>query len=92
MSKRMLKRILWICCTAAGVILVCHVFLAYDSGLEVFPIEDGGRLRFTDQYDPEALLMIPAAYMCNYREIGGKIRFAIQKYVSKYVSVLPIMT
>ena len=71
MSKRLLKRILWICCTAAGVILVCHVFLAYDSGLEVFPIEDSGRLRFTDQYDPEALLMIPAAYMCNYREIGG---------------------
>ena len=43
MSKRLLKRILWICCTAAGVILVCHVFLAYDSGLEVFPIEDSGR-------------------------------------------------
>ena len=54
------------------MILVCHVFLAYDSGLEVFPIEDSGRLRFTDQYDPEALLMIPAAYMCNYREIGGE--------------------
>ena len=31
--------------------------------------------------------MIPAAYMCKYREIGGEIRFAIQKYVS----VLPIM-
>lgn len=74
MSKRMLKRILWICCTAAGVILVCHVFLAYDSGLEVFPIEDSGRLRFTDQYDPEALLMIPAAYTGKDGEIEGEYR------------------
>ena len=74
MSKRMLKRILWICCTAAGVILVCHVFLAYDSGLEVFPIEDSGRWRFTDQYDPEALLMIPAAYTGKDGGIEGEYR------------------
>ena len=56
------------------MILVCHVFLAYDSGLEVFPIEDSGRLRFTDQYDPEALLMIPAAYTGKDGKIEGEYR------------------
>lgn len=77
--KRLAKWILWIIGISAGVILLVSIISVADDSLAIIPIKEGKDLIFTNQYDKDALLMIPAAYtnedgtiQGEYR-IGGKI-------------------
>ena len=77
--KRLAKWILWIIGISAGVILLVSIISVDDDSLAIIPIKEGKDLIFTNKYDKDALLMIPAAYtnedgtiQGEYR-IGGKI-------------------
>ena len=77
--KRLAKWILWIFGISAGVILLVSIISVDDDSLAIIPIKEGKDLIFTNKYDKDALLMIPAAYtnedgtiQGEYR-IGGKI-------------------
>lgn len=57
---------------SAGVILVFCTVSADDKSVSVTQIEESKDLIFTDQYDKDALLMIPAAYTNEGGTIQGE--------------------
>lgn len=59
---------------SAGVILGFRTVSADDKSGSVIPIEESKDLIFTDQYDKDALLMIPAAYTNEDGIIQGEYR------------------
>ena len=73
MIKRLIKLLLWIFGIAVCAILLYSVFS--DKGeLTIIPIKEGNDLTFTNQYDNDALLMIPAAYTSEKGTIEGEYR------------------
>ena len=71
--KRLTKWILWILGIAVCVILLNSVFSSKES-LTVIQIKESDKLHFTNQYDKDALLMIPAAYTNEDGTIQGGIQ------------------
>ena len=74
MMKRLKKWILWILGISAGVILLVSIISLDDDSLAIIPIKEGKDLTFTNQYDKDALLMIPAAYTNEDGTIQGEYR------------------
>ena len=72
--KRLAKWILWIIGISAGVILLVSIISVDDDSLAIIPIKEGKDLIFTNQYDKDALLMIPAAYTNEDGTIQGEYR------------------
>ena len=72
--KRLAKWILWIFGISAGVILLVSIISVDDDSLAIIPIKEGKDLTFTNQYDKDALLMIPAAYTNEDGTIQGEYR------------------
>ena len=72
--KRLKKWILWILGISAGVILLVSIISLDDDSLAIIPIKEGKDLTFTNQYDKDALLMIPAAYTNEDGTIQGEYR------------------
>ena len=72
--KRLAKWILWIIGISAGVILLVSIISLDDDSLAIIPIKEGKDLTFTNQYDKDALLMIPAAYTNEDGTIQGEYR------------------
>ena len=72
--KRLAKWILWILGISAGVILLVSIISVDDDSLAIIPIKEGKDLIFTNQYDKDALLMIPAAYTNEDGTIQGEYR------------------
>ena len=73
MMKRLAKWILWIFGIAVCVILLDSV-LSDKETLSVIQIKESEKLHFTNQYDKNALLMIPAAYTNEDGTIQGEYR------------------
>ena len=71
--KQLTKWILWILGIAVCVILLNSVLSSKES-LTVIQIKESDKLHFTNQYDKDALLMIPAAYTNEDGTIQGEYR------------------
>ena len=80
MMKRLTKWILWIFGISAGLILVFYILLYYYKIPIIIPIKEGTELYFTNQYDEDALLMIPAAYTNEDGTIQGEYRIDGKTY------------
>ena len=78
--KRLAKWILWIIGISAGVILLVSIISVDDDSLAIIPIKEGKDLIFTNQYDKDALLMIPAAYTNEDGTIQGEYRIDGKTY------------
>lgn len=78
--KRLAKWILWIIGISAGVILLVSIISVDDDSLAIIPIKEGKDLIFTNQYDKDALLMIPAAYTNEDGTIQGEYRMGGKIY------------
>ena len=78
--KRLTKWILWIIGISAGVILLVSIISVDDDSLAIIPIKEGKDLIFTNQYDKDALLMIPAAYTNEDGTIQGEYRIDGKTY------------
>ena len=78
--KRLKKWILWILGISAGVILLVSIISLDDDSLAIIPIKEGKDLTFTNQYDKDALLMIPAAYTNEDGTIQGEYRMGGKIY------------
>ena len=74
MMKRLAKWILWIFGILAGLILAFYILLYIYKIPVIIPIKEGKDLVFTNQYDEDALLMIPAAYTNEDGTIQGEYR------------------
>ncbi len=74
MMKRLVKWIFWILVVSAGVVLLFRVVSAGDGPLTIIPIKECKSLTFTNRYDKDALLMIPAAYTNEDGTIQGEYR------------------
>ena len=72
--KRLTKWILWIFGISAGLILVFYILLYYYKIPIIIPIKESAELHFTNEYDKDALLMIPAAYTNEDGTIQGEYR------------------
>ena len=77
--KQLTKWILWIFGIAACVILFNSVFSSKES-LTVIQIKESEKMHFTNQYDKDALLMIPAAYTNEDGTIQGEYRIDGKTY------------
>ena len=78
--KRLAKWILWIFGISAGVILLVSIISVDDDSLAIIPIKEGKDLIFTNKYDKDALLMIPAAYTNEDGTIQGEYRIDGKTY------------
>ena len=78
--KRLAKWILWIIGISAGVILLVSIISVDDDSLAIIPIKEGKDLIFTNKYDKDALLMIPAAYTNEDGTIQGEYRIDGKTY------------
>ena len=78
--KRLAKWILWIFGISAGVILLFSIISVDDDSLAIIPIKEGKDLIFTNQYDKDALLMIPAAYTNEDGTIQGEYKIDGKTY------------
>ena len=78
--KRLAKWILWIIGISAGAILLVSIISVDDDSLAIIPIKEGKDLIFTNQYDKDALLMIPAAYTNEDGTIQGEYRIDGKTY------------
>lgn len=78
--KRLAKWILWIIGISAGVILLVSIISVDDDSLAIIPIKECKSLTFTNQYDKDALLMIPAAYTNEDGTIQGEYRMGGKIY------------
>ena len=78
--KRLAKWILWIIGISAGVILLVSIISVDDDSLAIIPIKECKSLIFTNQYDKDALLMIPAAYTNEDGTIQGEYRIDGKTY------------
>ena len=78
--KRLAKWILWIIGISAGVILLVSIISVDDDSLAIIPIKECKSLTFTNQYDKDALLMIPAAYTNEDGTIQGEYRIDGKTY------------
>ena len=74
MMKRLTKWILWIFGISVGVILLVSIISVADDSLTIIPIKECKSLTFTNEYDKDALLMIPAAYTNEDGTIQGEYR------------------
>ena len=74
MMKRLTRWILWIIGISAGVILGFYILLYCYKIPIIIPIKEGAELHFTNEYDKDALLMIPAAYTNEDGTIQGEYR------------------
>ena len=74
MMKRLTKWILWIFGILAGLILVFYILLYIYKIPVIIPIKEGKDLVFMNQYDQDALLVIPAAYTNEDGTIQGEYR------------------
>ena len=74
MMKRLTKWILWIFGISAGLILGIYILLYYYKIPIIIPIKESAELHFTNEYDKDALLMIPAAYTNEDGTIQGEYR------------------
>ena len=72
--KRLTKWILWIFGILAGLILAFYILLYIYKIPVIIPIKESKDLVFTNQYDEDALLMIPAAYTNEDGTIQGEYR------------------
>ena len=80
MMKRLKKWILWILGISAGVILLVSIISLDDDSLAIIPIKECKSLTFTNEYDKDALLMIPAAYTNEDGTIQGEYRIDGKTY------------
>ena len=80
MMKRLTRWILWIIGISAGLILGFYILLYYYKIPIIIPIKEGTELHFTNEYDKDALLMIPAAYTNEDGTIQGEYRIDGKTY------------
>ena len=78
--KRLTKWILWVFGILAGLILAFYILLYIYKIPIIIPIKEGKDLVFTNQYDEDALLMIPAAYTNEDGTIQGEYRIDGKNY------------
>ena len=79
MLKQLIKWIFWILGIYAGMILLFHI-VSDDESVSIIPMKEGKDLIFTNQYDKDALLMIPAAYTNEDGTIQGEYRIDGKTY------------
>ena len=78
--KRLAKWILWIFGILAGVIFLFRIMSADDESVSITPIKESRDLIFTNEYDKDAQLMIPAAYTNEDGTIQGEYRIDGKTY------------
>lgn len=79
MLKQLIKWIFWILGIYAGMILLFHI-VSDDESVSIIPMKEGKDLIFTNQYDKDVLLMIPAAYTNEDGTIQGEYRIDGKTY------------
>ena len=78
--RRLTTWILWISGILGGLILVFYILLYCYKIPVIIPIKESKELIFTNQYDNDALLMIPAAYTNEDGTIQGEYRIDGKTY------------